>query len=180
MVRWARLLGSVGKVALFDYPYMREGRQRPDRREKLIAAHLDALQKARDKRTGPTVLIGKSMGGRMGCHVALETDVDALVCLGYPLVSPGASKALRDEVLIDTRTPLLFVQGTRDKLCPLGELGAVRARMTAPHALHVVETGDHSLLATKTWLKQHAMTQDDVEQIALAAIAAFVREHAVC
>ena len=34
---------------------------------------------------GPVVLIGKSMGSRIGCHLALEEDVAALVCLGYPL-----------------------------------------------------------------------------------------------
>ena len=52
---------------------------------------------------------------------------------------------MRDEVLIALRTPILFVQGSRDALCPLDKLAAVRARMTAPSTLLVVEGGNHSL-----------------------------------
>jgi formamidopyrimidine-DNA glycosylase len=175
MVGWARRLEALGKVVAFDYAYMREGRRRPDRREKLITTHIDKLKKARRK--GPVVLIGKSMGGRMGCHVALEEHVNALVCLGYPLVSPGKSKTLRDQVLFDTHTPIMFVQGTRDKLCPLDALAKVRKVMTATNELYVVEAGDHSLNVTKTWLKQNVTSQDDVDERTLEAIDAFVKKH---
>ena len=177
MKRWAAALAAVGKVTTFDYPYMAEGRKRPDRHDTLVEAHLAALKKMRGRKRSPVILIGKSMGGRMGCHVALETEVDALVCLGYPLVSPGKKKKLRNEVLLATTTPIIFVQGTRDKLCPLDELAKVRAKMRGRHALHVVETGDHSLMATKTWLKQRGKTQAEVDATALAAIAAFLTAH---
>ena len=82
--------------------------------------------------------------GRVGCHVALEETVAGVICLGYPLQS-GATGAMRDEVLIALRTPILFVQGSRDSLCSLDKLAAVRARMTAPSTLLVVEGGNHSL-----------------------------------
>ena len=84
-------LQEIGEVETFDYPYMREGRKRPDRLPQLIAAHRQALENARTKRgtEGPTFLIGKSMGGRIGCHLALEEKVDGLVCLGYPLCAMG-------------------------------------------------------------------------------------------
>ena len=52
---------------------------------------------------------------------------------------------MRDEVLLALRTPILFVQGTRDPLCPLDALAAVRARMTARSELLIVEGGNHSL-----------------------------------
>ena len=52
---------------------------------------------------------------------------------------------MRDEVLVALRTPILFVQGSRDALCPLPRLEAVRARMTAPSTLLVVDGGNHSL-----------------------------------
>jgi predicted alpha/beta-hydrolase family hydrolase len=86
MQRWRRRLQEIGEVEAFDYPYMREGRKRPDRLPQLIAAHRQALVDARTKpgRGATTILIGKSMGGRIGCHVALEEQVDGLVCLGYP------------------------------------------------------------------------------------------------
>ena len=83
MKRWARLLRKIGKVRLLDYDYMLENRRRPDRLPVLIAAHRAALDKARKRHRGSVVLIGKSMGSRVGCHVALEARVHAIVCLGY-------------------------------------------------------------------------------------------------
>jgi hypothetical protein len=68
MLRWAELLTTIGNVAAFDYPYLAEGRKRPDPLPKLIEAHRAALEKARQSHAGPVVLIGKSMGGRVGCH----------------------------------------------------------------------------------------------------------------
>jgi formamidopyrimidine-DNA glycosylase len=176
MEAWAERLESLGKVARFDYPYMLEGRRRPDRHDKLVTAHRAALDDARKGHRGPIVLIGKSMGSRMGCHLAADQDapVDALVCLGYPLVGMGKTRKLRDAVLLALKTPVLFVQGTRDKLCPLETLEETRTRMTADHTLHVVETGDHSLLATKTWLKGAGKTQDDVDATILKAIDRFL------
>jgi formamidopyrimidine-DNA glycosylase len=174
MGTWARRLDAIGRVVRFDYTYAREGRKRPDRHDKLVATHREVLASARARLGGKTVLIGKSMGGRMGCHVSLEEDVDALVCLGYPLVSPGKTKKVRDEVLVALKTPVLFVQGTRDKLCPLDLLADVRERMSAPNELHVVDTGDHSLLCTKTWLKQNDTDQDAVDAATIAVIDDFI------
>ena len=67
------------------------------------------------------------MGGRIGCHVSLEEKVDGLVCLGYPLCAMGDRTKLRDEILRALTTPIRFVQGTRDALCPLDLLERVRA-----------------------------------------------------
>jgi predicted alpha/beta-hydrolase family hydrolase len=175
MTAWAERLATLGDVVRLDYPYQRAGRRSPDRLPVLVGAHRGALAAARAGRRGPVVLAGKSMGSRVGCHVALEEPVDALVCLGYPL--RGARGALRDEVLLALRTPILFVQGTRDTLCPLDDLAAVRRRMNAPSALHVVEGGNHSLEVGVRALRAAGETQRDVDARILAAIAAFLREH---
>lgn len=147
MAAWAERLAALGDVVPFDYPYMRAGRKLPDRQPALVAAHMDALAEARRARPSGTkvVLAGKSMGSRIGCHVAAERpdDVDALVCFGYPL--RGRAGASRDAVLRMLRTPILFVQGSRDPLCPLGALEALRPQLAAPNDLLVVDGGDHSL-----------------------------------
>lgn len=174
MRAWAERLGAIGDVRTFDYDYMREGRRRPDPAPLLIAAHRQALRDARTDDQQPVVLIGKSMGARIGCHVALEEPVAGLVCLGYPLCGAGEPTRLRDKVLRDLQTPVLFVQGTRDALCPLELLESVRKEMKAPNFLHVVEGGDHSLLVTKTQLKTAGETQEQVDERVLAAIAQFV------
>ncbi|HEY8835081.1 MAG TPA: alpha/beta family hydrolase [Chthoniobacterales bacterium] len=174
MRAWAERLTAIGDVRTFDYDYMREGRRRPDSPPLLIAAHRQALRDARKDETQPVILIGKSMGGRIGCHVALEESVMGLVCLGYPLCGAGDPKRLRDKVLRDLRTPILFVQGTRDPLCPLDLLEPIRKEMKAPNFLHIVEGGDHSLVVTKTQLKTAGETQDQVDERVLAAIAQFI------
>ena len=175
MQKWKQNLEGIGEVALFDYDYTREGRRRPDPAPQLIAAHRQALQQRRATAAGNQVfLIGKSMGGRIGCHVALQEKVDAIVCLGYPLCAAGDRTKLRDEVLRALRTPILFVQGTRDPLCPLDLLESVRAKMKAANFLHIVEGGDHSLAVAKRQLQTAGETQENVDQRILEAISGFV------
>jgi predicted alpha/beta-hydrolase family hydrolase len=171
-------LEALGRVVTFDYPYMLEGRKSPDRAPALIAAHESALERASQGHTGKRVLIGKSMGGRIGCHVAvkLAAKPDALVCLGYPLV--GQRGDVRDAVLLELETPVLFVQGTRDTLCPLERLEGVRKRMRAPNTLHVVEGGNHSLAVGKRDLAARGLTEAVVSAAITASIAAFLDEHA--
>ena len=172
MQGWKESLTQIGDVETLDYDYMREGRKRPDRLPQLISAHRAALAAARTKTSGPIILIGKSMGGRVGCHVALEEKVDGVVCMGYPLCAMGDRSNLRDQVLRDLHTPILFVQGTRDPLCPLDLLESVRKEMSAPNVLHVVEGGDHSLIVRKKDLGSE--TQEDVDQRIAKAISDFV------
>lgn len=185
MTAWRDRLSALGQVVTFDYPYMRARRRSPDRLPALIAAHREALAGARTGAPGAAVfLIGKSMGGRIGCHLALEEDqadigidgagaVAGVICLGYPLQS-GSTGALRDQVLLALRRPILFVQGSRDPLCPLDKLAPVRARMTAPNTLLVVEGGDHSLQLSAAQRRAAGQTQADADARVLEAIARFV------
>jgi predicted alpha/beta-hydrolase family hydrolase len=159
---------------MFDYAYMCEGRRRPDSLPRLIATHRHPLAEARKQTNAPVILIGKSMGGRIGCHVSLEEPVNGLVCFGYPLCGGGDPGKLRDKVLLDLTTPILFVQGTRDPLCPLDLLEGVRLRMNAPTFLHIVEGGDHSLLVSKRQLEAAGQTQHDIDAGIISAIGSFI------
>lgn len=174
MQRWRERLATFANVTAFDYPYKLAGRRSPDKPATLIAAHRAALQQARRAHAGPVVLAGKSMGSRIGCHVALEEPVDALVCLGYPLKAAGKTGALRDAVLLELKRPILFVQGSRDPLCPLDTLEDVRRRMKAPNQLHVVQGGNHSLEVSKTELRRSGETQADVDAATLTVIQRFL------
>ena len=95
--------------------------KRPPRADKNIPVHADevvAAQAAYAAENGGrmpyTVLIGKSMGSRIGCHVAGDYEglVDAVVCLGYPLV--GVNGKLRDEALLALAVPTLLCQVCSD------------------------------------------------------------------
>jgi predicted alpha/beta-hydrolase family hydrolase len=100
------------------------------------------------------------------------STVDGLICFGYPL--KGTSGAIRDEVLRQLTTRVIFIQGTRDALCPLGPLATVTSRLRVPHVLQVVEGGDHSLLVRRGDLARQGKTQADVDVEILAAVASFV------
>jgi predicted alpha/beta-hydrolase family hydrolase len=170
--RWRDRLSALGRVTTFDYPYMRAHRKLPDRMPALVAAHRQALAAVRQEGGGGRIfLIGKSMGSRVGCHLSLEEPVDGLICVGYPLVS-GSSGALRDEVLIALRTPVLFLQGTHDSLCPLPKLEDVRARMTAPNWLYPAQDANHSL--ELPGVKRTPALQEDIELSAIEAIRRFI------
>src|SRR5213594_1951513 len=172
---WKKRLSGIGIVETFDYDYMREGRKRPDRLPQLIAAHRKALNRARERhRAESTILIGKSMGGRVGCYLSLEEKVDGLICLGYPLCAMGDRTKLRDEVLRALNTPILFVQGTRDPLCPLELLERVRVEMKTQNVLHIVEGGDHSLRVPKRQLQSSGETQMDIDQQIFQSITEFL------
>jgi predicted alpha/beta-hydrolase family hydrolase len=187
MQTWKRRLSEIGEVETFDYDYMRAERKRPDPLPQLITAHRAALETFvnrelrsvnREEPTPRLFLVGKSMGGRIGCHVSLEEKVDGLICLGYPLCAMGDRTKLRHEVLRALTAPILFVQGTRDSLCPLDLLDRVRAEMKAPNFLHVVAGGDHSLRVPKRQLQAMGETQDEVDQRAFGAVAQFIDQFA--
>ena len=71
-----------------------------------------------------------------GIHLSLQETVAAVVCLGYPLCGGGDCSKLRDKVLRDQSTPVLFVQGTRDSLFPLEVLVGVRCKRRSFVARH--------------------------------------------
>jgi uncharacterized protein len=172
MQRYAKHFTEFAKVVSFDYPYVGKGRRVPDPLPRLIEAHREALEKARAGHDGKVFLVGKSMGSRVGCHLALSEAVDGLVCLGYPL--KGQSGKVRDQVLLELETRILFIQGTRDPLCPLADLEAVRTRMQAASELFVVDGGDHSLELQKGKLARLATTQGAIEREVCERVRAFV------
>lgn len=174
---WAARLAEIGTVVPFDHPYQEAGRGRPDRMPKLVEharGKLRAAQEAHPER--PVLFAGKSMGSRVACHLSLEEDIAGIVAFGYPLAGGGKRDKLRDEVLVALRTPILFLQGTRDKLAPLDLLEDVRQRMSSTSSLHIVPTGDHSLLVTKTHSKQTGRTQRHEDDAVFASIQAFVAQ----
>ncbi|CAM2068267.1 DLH domain-containing protein [Sulfidibacter corallicola] len=134
------------RVVRFEFPYMArrrtEGVKGPPNREPVL---LDAWREvfAAVRTTGPTVIGGKSLGGRMASKIADEVGAAGLVCLGYPFHPPGKPERLRTEHLRDLQTPTLIVQGTRD---PFGTESEVGAYQLSPEIrVFWSGDGDHSL-----------------------------------
>ncbi|MDQ3877736.1 MAG: alpha/beta fold hydrolase [Actinomycetota bacterium] len=144
------LAASDLTVVRFNFRYIEEGRKAPDRQAVLEQTYSSVLDHARarfDER--PVVIGGKSMGGRIASHVAVEKEVDGLVFLGYPLHPPGRPDRMRDSHLYEIEAPMLFVEGTRDPFCPLETLETVR-RSLRNSTLVVVDDGNHSFKVRKS------------------------------
>ena len=139
-------------VVRFNFHYIEAGRKAPDRRPVLEATYEAVVSYVRRELDPPAVFLGgKSMGGRIASYLPGRGIVcDGLVFLGYPLHPPGRPDRIRDEHLYALETPALFVEGTRDPFCPLPLLEQVRAKMTAPTGLVVVDDGDHSFRVRKS------------------------------
>ncbi|XP_044485009.1 KAT8 regulatory NSL complex subunit 3 isoform X2 [Mangifera indica] len=177
MIKWKDMLGkalNAVEVVTFDYPYISGGKRKaPPKAEKLVEFHADFVKKTVAKFPGhPLILAGKSMGS--SCMVAGEEDIDAfaVVCLGYPL--KGMNGVMRDKTLLQLTVPVMFVQGSKDGLCPLEKLEVVRKKMKSTNELHVIDGGDHSFKIGKKHLQTMASTQDEVEDLAVQAIASFI------
>lgn len=139
-------------VVRFNFYYIEVGRKSPDRQSVLEATYEAVVSHVRQELRPPALFLGgKSMGGRIASYLpARGVDCDGLVFLGYPLHPPGRPDRIRDQHLYGLNVPALFVEGTRDPFCPLPLLEEVRAKMTAPTELIVVDDGDHSFKVRKS------------------------------
>ena len=129
----------------FDYPYIEAGRRRPDHASKLEQCHLAAAARLGGY-VRRVVLAGKSMGGRIGGHIAAEAGAVGLVFYGYPFVSISGAVRPLDHLASDV--PKLFVSGTRDRMGPTDRLRRAVSDLPNAEAL-LIEGGDHSLKVPK-------------------------------
>ena len=75
--------------------------------------------------------------------------VRGVVFFGFPLHAPGRPSADRGDHLREVGVPMLFLQGTRDKLAELKLLRPLLGELGESATLHVVEGGDHSFHVLK-------------------------------
>ena len=73
-------------------------------------------------------------------HQNSETSTTRLARQGCPDPTGDCTKML-DAVLREMSAPVLFVQGTRDRLCPLDELDHLHEQITTVNEIHVVQGG---------------------------------------
>lgn len=150
----------------YQFPYVEKGGRRPDPQPILLATVRAAVAAARDAAPDlPLFAGGKSMGGRMTSLAAAAEplpDVRGLVFFGFPLHPPGAPGTSRAEHLERVPVPMLFLQGTRDKLADLGLLRPVLEKVGASATLHVVDDADHSFETPKRAGRSLSATLDEL------------------
>lgn len=147
----------------YQFPYMESGKGwPPDRPPLLVATVRAAVARARELADGlPVFAGGKSLGGRMTSTAAAEEElpgVRGIVFVGFPLHTAKNPGTKRAEHLDRVEAPMLFLQGTRDKLADLDLLRPVVGELGDRATLRVVEGADHGFSV----LKRSGRTDDEV------------------
>ena len=168
-------LADRGMATLrYQFPYMEKGSKRPDAPAVAHAA-VRAAVAAAERRCADLPLLagGKSFGGRMTSQAqAIKPlpGVRGLVFLGFPLHPAGKPATDRARHLSDVLIPMLFVQGTQDKLAEPALLGPVVSALGSA-TLHQVEAADHAFHVPA----RSGRTDREVMTEILDAVAAWVR-----
>jgi predicted alpha/beta-hydrolase family hydrolase len=151
----AALVAAGFRIARFEFGYMAarrssDTRKPPPKAEKLIPEYMAAV--ARLGATGPLIIGGKSMGGRVASMVADDLlsrgAIAGLLCLGYPFHPPGKPENLRTQHLKELKTPTLICQGTRDEFGTRDEVAGYA--LSGSIRILWLEDGDHDLKPRKT------------------------------
>lgn len=163
-------LAAVGVGTLrYQFPYMEARRGYPDRPPLLIETVAATVRMAIELAPESSILAGgKSMGGRMTSLAAAEgrmpEQVRGLVFFGFPLHAAGKPSLERGRHLSSVGLPMLFLQGSRDRLADLVLLKDLLEDVQPPPLLKVFDQADHSFRVPK----RSGMTNDEV-MIRLAA-----------
>jgi hypothetical protein len=161
-----RLAGHGLATFRFQFPYMEAGRKAPNPAPVLVKTVRSAVSEAaRLLPDLPMVAGGKSMGGRMTSTAAAQEPLPGVLGLaffGFPLHAAGKPSADRGAHLAEVRLPMLFLQGTRDKLAELDLLRPLLSSLEPTPRLEQVEEGDHSFHVPKRSGKTDADVLDDL------------------
>ena len=169
-------LGDRGIASLrYQFPYMENGSKRPDAPRIAHAAVRAAVAEAARHYPGlPLIAGGKSFGGRMTSQaqaLAPLPGVSGLAFFGFPLHPAGKPSDERAAHLRDIHVPMLFLQGTQDKLADVRFLHPVVAGLGARAMLHPVDPADHAFHV----LVRSGRNDADVMREILDAFVAWVR-----
>lgn len=137
----------------YQFPYMEQGGGRPDPPAVLAATVRAAVQAATEAAPElPLLAGGKSLGGRMTSTAASQSPlpgVHGIVFFGFPLHPTSQPSTDRARHLQSVTVPMLFLQGTRDKLAELELLRPVCSDLGKRAHLHIIEGADHSFAVLK-------------------------------
>ena len=132
----------------YQFPYMEKASKRPDPPAIAHAAVRAAVNEAARHCAGlPLIAGGKSFGARMTSQAQAKeplAGVRGLAFFGFPLHPAGKPSIDRADHLRDVHVPMLFLQGTGDKLAELQLLKPVVEKLKPLATLHLADAADHS------------------------------------
>lgn len=159
----------------YQFPFTEKGARRPDPPRVAQATVAAAVAAAATRYADlPLFAGGKSFGGRMTSQAQASgpmAGVRGLIFFGFPLHPDDQPDVTRAAHLKAVHVPMLFLQGSRDKLARLDLLQCVVAELPAA-TLVVVEQADHSFRVPKRSGLDDVAVLDQL----LAAAAAWMAE----
>ena len=153
MFTLAQSLSEAGIATMrFNFPFTENKKGRPD---SPAVAHLTieaAILKAHKLFPKlPLFVAGKSFGGRMTsqCLAVHPNDlVKGIIFYGFPLHAPGKPSIERAEHLKDVRSPMLFLQGSRDEFATWKLIEKVTSSLLLAELIKI-EGANHGFKAGK-------------------------------
>lgn len=135
----------------FNFPFKQEGRNRVDSKSISMDCVIDAAACLEKQLALPLLIGGHSFGGRMATHAVAEQGLQckAMILCSYPLHGAGKPSTERAAHLIDITAPMLFLNGTRDKLADRTLMTGEIKKLKSIHKIHWLDTGDHSFKILK-------------------------------
>ena len=170
LVTLAQLLSEQGIATMrFNFPFTENKKGRPDTPAVAHQTIEAAIVKAGKLFSSlPLFASGKSFGGRMTSqYLSSHPDaaVKGVIFYGFPLHAPGKPSIERAEHLKDVKTPMFFLQGSRDEfaewkliesVCSSLKLATLIKIEGANHAFKAGKQNILQLLAdtTKDWIEK--------------------------
>jgi predicted alpha/beta-hydrolase family hydrolase len=160
----------------FNFPFAEAKKKRPDADPVLrrtLRAAVSAL--GRDPTAAPAHLFlgGKGLGAQVAAGLAgARVRADGLILMAYPLHPQDKPELLQPEQLYRVVSPVVFVQGTRDRTCDLDSLRRTLTRVGAPTTLHVVEEADRNFKV----LKKSSRSEEEVQEEIVKAVDEWIQK----
>ena len=147
-------------VVRYQFPYMEKGKRRPDYPAVAHKTIEVVCEDVRKQYKLPILLSGKSFGGRMASQWISKASPDyvkGLIFYGFPLHSFSKVGVERAEHLSNISMPMLFLQGTKDRLAQKELISQVCEKQDNAD-LVFFRDADHSFKVPK----RTGLTQEDV------------------
>lgn len=154
----------------FNFPFAEAKRPRPDSLAVLERTFRQAVAVLGRDPTAPPAHVfvgGVGLGAHVAAQAAARLRVNGVFLIGYPLHSRDQpTRNVKADALYRLVSPLLFIQGTRDRHCELDALRSTLTRVGTVKTLHVIEEADGAMAVSK----RSGRTPDDVARELLDAL----------
>ena len=170
MVTLAQLLSEQGIATMrFNFPFAENKKGRPD--TPAVAHQTIEATIVKTQKLFPDLSLfvaGKSFGGRMTSQYLSahpHPEIKGMIFYGFPLHPPGKPSTERAEHLKEVKTPMLFLQGTKDELATWNLIESVcfslklATLIKIEGANHAFKAGKQNILqllagTTKDWVEK--------------------------